>query len=82
MAHVQQPEVPENKRLIGQPAHSPELNPAEHIWDELGEENFRNKALSSFKKVEHSLCATITDLANSPEKLQSLTYFPYLNVHC
>ena len=25
--------VPENIRLIPQPAYSPELNPVEHIWD-------------------------------------------------
>ncbi|MDA8406864.1 MAG: hypothetical protein M0T73_08420 [Deltaproteobacteria bacterium] len=27
--------IPENIRLIYQPSHSPELNPAEHLWEEL-----------------------------------------------
>lgn len=27
--------IPENVKLIAQPSHSPELNPEEHIWDEL-----------------------------------------------
>ncbi len=27
--------IPENIRLISQPASSPELNPVEHIWEEL-----------------------------------------------
>lgn len=44
--------VPENIRLIPQPSHSPELNPAEHIWDELREKNFPNKAFCSLKEVE------------------------------
>jgi transposase len=26
-------QVPENIRLLPQPAHSPELNPAEHLWE-------------------------------------------------
>jgi hypothetical protein len=29
--------VPENVRLIRLPGHSPELNPQEHIWDEVRE---------------------------------------------
>lgn len=35
--------VPENIRLISQPAYSPELNPVEHIWDELREKHFHNR---------------------------------------
>jgi transposase len=31
-------------RLIKLPPRSPELNPAEHIWEELREKNFANKA--------------------------------------
>ena len=27
--------IPENIRLIAQPAYSPELNPVEHVWEEL-----------------------------------------------
>lgn len=72
----------ENIRLIPQPAHSPELNPAEHIWEELREKKFPNKGFSSLKAVEQALCTGIMDLANNPERLQSLTYFPHLNVHC
>jgi hypothetical protein len=31
--------IPENIRLIPQPAYSPELNPVEHIWDKLREKD-------------------------------------------
>jgi len=74
--------VPENIRLIPQPAHSPELNPAEHVWEELREKNFTNKAFRSLKEVEEALCTGIMDITNNPERLRSLTYFPYLNVQC
>src|SRR5512135_668733 len=36
--------VPENIRLIPQPAYSPELNPVEHIWEEIREKAFYNRA--------------------------------------
>ena len=28
--------IPENIRLLPLPAYSPELNPQEHLWDEMG----------------------------------------------
>ena len=31
---------PENIRLVGLPPYSPELNPQEHVWDELREKEF------------------------------------------
>ena len=39
--------IPENIRLILQPAYSSELNPVEHIWDELREKYFHNRIFSS-----------------------------------
>jgi hypothetical protein len=75
-------EVPENIRLIKLPPRSPELNPAEHIWEELREKNFANKALRDLDEVEDKLCQGIIDLANNPEKLSSMTNFPYLNFTC
>ncbi len=34
--------VPENIRLLRLPAYAPELNPQEHVWDEVRENNDRN----------------------------------------
>jgi len=39
--------VPETLRFIEQPSHSPELNPAEHLWDDLREKEFHNEAFGS-----------------------------------
>ena len=32
--------VPENIRLLRLPAYAPELNPQEHVWDEVRKKNF------------------------------------------
>ncbi len=62
-------ELPENIRLIKLPPRSPELNPAEHIWEELREKNFANIALRDLDEVEDKLCQGLNDLARNPEKL-------------
>ncbi len=81
--HVSQKlEVPENIRLIKLLPRSPELNPSEHIWEEFREENFANKAFRDLDEVEDSLCQGLDDLAINPEKLRSMTNFPYLNITC
>ena len=74
--------VPENMRLIKLPPRSPELNSAEHIWEELREKNFANKACRDLDEVEDNLCRGLNDLAKDPDKLRSMTNFPYLNVTC
>jgi hypothetical protein len=75
-------EVPENIRLIKLPPRSPELNPSEHIWEELREKHFANKAFRGLDVVEDTLCHGLNDLAGDPEKLRSMTNFPYLNITC
>jgi len=81
--HVSQDlKVPENIRLIKLPPRSPELNPAEHIWEELREKNFANRACRDLDEVEDYICQGLNDLAKDPKKLRSMTNFSYLNVTC
>lgn len=72
--------VPENIALIPLPPHSPELNPVEHIWDEIREKGFINQAFPSLDEVEDHLCQELVVLANNPERLHSMTAFPYFQV--
>ena len=74
--------IPKNIKLIKQPAHSPELNPVEHIWDEIREKYFHNKAFHSMDDVEKTLCDGLNNLRENPEYVSSLTNFPYLNITC
>ncbi len=44
--------LPSNIHLHPLPSYSPELNPTEHIWDEIHEKWFHNKAFLSLEAVE------------------------------
>lgn len=35
-------QAPDNMRLLPLPPYAPELNPVEHLWDELREKHFYN----------------------------------------
>lgn len=72
--------LPDNIRCIPLPPHSPELNPVEHIWEELREKNLHNIAFDSLDAVEDALCDGIRHLMDNKEKLRSMTNFDYLHV--
>jgi hypothetical protein len=72
--------IPENIRLIPQPAYSPELNPVEHIWDELREKYFHNRIFPSLELLIDTLCQGLNALADDAERLFSLTGFPHLKI--
>ena len=74
--------VPENIRLLPQPSHSPELNPIEHVWEDLREKAIPNRAFRSLDQLEEALCQRLTELENDPDKVRSMTNFPYLRVTC
>ena len=47
--------VPANMRLLFLPPYSPELNPAEHLWEALREDCFANHVFADLDAVERSL---------------------------
>jgi hypothetical protein len=69
--------VPDNIRLILQPPYSPELNPVEHIWEEVREKQLPNLALPALEDVIDKVCDGLTQLEAAPERLRSMTYFPH-----
>ena len=62
----QQLPIPENIRLIFQPAYSPEVNPVEHIWDELREKYFSNRLFPSLDALQDHLCTALNELSSHP----------------
>lgn len=73
--------IPENIRLITQPAYSPELNPIEHLWEKVRENHFYNQVFDSIDAVMDKLCQGLNELISAPEKLRSITYFPHLRIN-
>ena len=71
-------EVPENVRLIPLPPYAPELNPQEHIWDELREKEFPNRVFNHLDAVVHQLESGLPRLAADTQRLRSLTAWPWI----
>ena len=72
--------IPENIRLIPQPARSSELNPVEHIWDEIREKFFYNRVFETMHEVIDTLSQGLRELMEMPQRLRSLTNFPHLRI--
>ena len=71
-------EIPENIRLASIPPYSPELNPTEHIWDELREKYFHNLTFDSIGAVEDRLEDALRTLESEKELIRSTTGFHWI----
>jgi len=73
-------QVPENIRFIFQPAYSPEVNPVEHLWEELREKYLHNLVFSSLEELIDVLCTALNDLTDDQERLRSMMFFPHFRI--
>jgi transposase len=71
-------EVPLNMRLVFLPPYSPEINPAEHIWDTLRENTVGNTVFSSLDAADNALSEGLLSLELDPPKIQTLTGFDWI----
>jgi transposase len=72
--------IPNNIHFIIQPPYSPEVNPTEHIWDEIREKYLHNKIFSSLKETIDRVSLGIRELSLKNDLIKSMTLFPYLNI--
>jgi len=70
--------VPSNMRLMFLPPYSPELNPAEHLWEALRENCFANHVFADLRAVERALTAGIVALEADHVRTQSMTGFKWI----
>lgn len=73
-------QVPENIRLIFQPAYSSEVNPVEHLWEELREKYLHNRVLPSLEELIEVLCQALTELTEDKARLRSMMVFPHFRM--
>jgi transposase len=71
-------EVPPNMRLVLLPPYSPEINPAEHIWDALREDCIGNTVFASLDAADKALSAGLLSLELDPSRMHSLTGFKWI----
>jgi transposase len=70
--------IPSHIRLINLPPYSPELNPVEHIWDELREKYFHNMAFDSLDALEDHLVTGLTSLEQQPQRVKSICNWDWI----
>jgi len=70
--------IPANITLDFLPPYSPELNPQEHIWDEIREKTFKNYAAKSMDEVCDKLTEAALYIERNPKMVKSMTSFPYI----
>ena len=73
-------QVPGNIRLIFQPAYSPELNPVEHLWEELREKFLHNLIFPSLDELISVLCTGLNQLTDDQKLLRSMMFFPHFRI--
>jgi hypothetical protein len=71
--------VPPNLTLVHLPSHSPELNPVERVWLYLRERWLSHRVLAGgYAAVLDAACAAWNALRAEPDRLSTLTSFPWL----
>lgn len=71
-------QLPSNLRLLFLPPYAPELNPVEHLWDELREKHFHNRVFDSIDTLEDHLESGLKTLELDPERVQSIVAWPWI----
>jgi len=70
--------LPRNIRLVRLPGYAPELNPQEHIWDELREKEFPNRVFDDMAGVFRQLEEGLPRLAADNKRLRSIAGWPWI----
>jgi transposase len=70
--------LPENLLVLNLPPYSPELNPVEHIWDDLREKSFHNRVFDSLDSLEDHLEAALREMENDPKRVHSIVAWPWI----
>ena len=70
--------VPENMHLLLLPPYSPELNPVEHLWDDLREKAFCNIVFPSLDSLEDHLETTLRDMEQDRQRVRSIVAWPWI----
>lgn len=71
--------VPENVSLVLLPPYSPELNPAEQIWNVLRRKYFANRVFDSLDATTKQAECGLNNMASDKNAMSRLTNWPWIN---
>lgn len=71
--------IPKNISLIPLPPYSPELNPAEQIWNTLRREHFANRVFDSLDAATVQAEQGLTKMSANKAAVQKLTNWPWIS---
>lgn len=71
--------VPHNVSLILLPPYSPELNPAEQIWNQLRRDYFANRVFDSLNAATEQTERGLSEMAANKTAIRSLTNWPWIS---
>lgn len=66
--------TPKNIHLVQQPPYSPELQPAERLW-QLTDEPLKNQAFDTLDQLQQVLQARCVELQYQQQQIKALTLF-------
>lgn len=69
--------VPDNIGLLHLPPYSPELNPAENIWEFLRQNDLSNRVFATYEAVVDACCVAWNKLIAAPERIRSIATREY-----
>lgn len=67
-----------NLRLLSLPPYSPELNPVEHLWDDLREKSFHNRVFDSLNALENHLETALLNMELDRQRVHSIVAWPWI----
>jgi hypothetical protein len=70
--------IPDTIRLLSLPPYAPELNPVEHLWDDLREKAFHNLVFDSLDALEDHLEAALRDMEKDHDRVHSIVAWPWI----
>lgn len=70
--------VPVNMKLLPLPPYAPELDPMEHLWDDLREKWFHNRVFETMDTLEDHLEVGLRTMENDTERVRSIVSWPWI----
>jgi len=70
--------IPDNLQLVPLPPYSPELNPIEHVWDDLREKSFHNRVFESLDALENHLEMSLREMKCDHERVCPIVAWPWI----